>query len=117
MPQPGEGSEFASPGFPDTKVITVTTPEGQPFLLEIRDRGGRIKVAGGDTFRSEDLIASIKSISGSIVAALQAISPDKFSVEFGVEAAFESGKLLALLCSGSAKANLKITLEWQKVNK
>jgi len=95
-----------------TTVITLETPDGQPFLLEIRDRGGRTKVAGDNTFRSEELIRSIKSISGSIVSALQEISPEKFTVEFGVEAAFESGKLLALLCSGSAKANLKITLEW-----
>ena len=114
MPQPGEGVEATSN---ETKIVRVTTPDGTPFLLELRDRGGRTKVSGNETFNSDDLVSSIKSISGSIVSALKEISPDKFSVEFGVEAAFESGKLLALLCSGHAKANLKVTLEWQKAKK
>jgi len=33
-------------------------------------------------------------------------------VEFGLEVALESGQLTAVLVKGSAKANLKITLEW-----
>jgi hypothetical protein len=111
MPQPGNNTGTEVPG---TDIISLMTPNGQPFLLEVRDMGGTTKVAGANNFRSEDLIASIRSISGSIVNALTDIGPEKFSVEFGIEASIESGKLLALLCSGSAKANLKITLEWQK---
>lgn len=33
-------------------------------------------------------------------------------MEFGLEVALESGQLTAVLVKGSAKANLKITLEW-----
>jgi len=48
-----------------------------------------------------------------MLAAIKRVAPKKASVEFGVEASIESGKLVALLCNGEATANLKITLEWE----
>jgi len=46
--------------------------------------------------------------------AIQRYNTEKASVEFGVEIAASTGKVSALLVQGSGKANLKITLEWEK---
>jgi hypothetical protein len=102
------------PGAESTRLIKLEDNNGGILLLEVRDREGAHQVAGGITFPVDDLVRSVKSLSHSLANVLKEIGPDKFAVEFGVEAAFESGKLLALICSGSAKANLKITLEWTK---
>jgi len=96
------------------EILRLLTDDGQEFLLEARSPGGMEKVSGLSSIPVSDFVNSIKSISQSVVNSIKEISPDKFSVEFGIEASFEAGKLLALLCSGGAKANLKITLEWTK---
>jgi len=97
-----------------TELVTVEGPDGGFFLMEVRDRGGMTKVSGNDIVKAEELTKSIRSISKTVVSALKEISPDKFKVEFSVEASFEAGKLLALLCNGGTKANLKVILEWEK---
>jgi hypothetical protein len=59
----------------------------------------------------------VESLASSVMNSLKKIAPDKSSIEFGVELAMESGKLTALVVKGSATANLKITLEWDKSGK
>lgn len=107
------GNDF-DPGGENTKVVKLQDDSGTTFLLEVTDRGGVHQVAGGAAFHVDELVGSVRAVSQSLARVLKEIGPDKFSVEFGVEAAFEAGKLLALICSGSTKANLKITLEWEK---
>ena len=54
----------------------------------------------------------IQAVSHSIVTALQGAAPSRAAVEFGVEVSTGTGGLTAVFVKGTAKANLKITLEW-----
>ncbi|WP_316832942.1 CU044_2847 family protein [Pedobacter aquatilis] len=96
-----------------TEILTINN-QGREFLIEASAQGGLEDISGFENFKSEELMESIKGISETFVEALKSVSPDKFAVEFGVEISLKSGKLLALLCNGEGKANLKITLEWSK---
>lgn len=53
-----------------------------------------------------------ESIAESIGSGMRKVQPDKVSLEIGCEVSVESGRLTAMLVKGSAKANLKVTLEW-----
>jgi len=96
-------------------AIPVTLPNGSTIRVEARtlDGGGKRQRVGITDLAFADLIPSIEGISEAVVGAIKNVGPKKASVEFGVEATVEAGKLVALLCSGGATANLKITLEWE----
>lgn len=51
--------------------------------------------------------------------AIQKARPKKVTVtvKFGMELAIESGQLTAVIVKGSGKANLEITLEWERSDK
>jgi hypothetical protein len=57
---------------------------------------------------------ALEGIVDAIAQTLQKASPDKASVKFGLELAIEPGGLTAVIVKGSGKANLEITLEWNK---
>jgi hypothetical protein len=61
----------------------------------------------------QPLIDAIEGIATAVNASLQAVKPQKASVELGLEVGVESGKLTALLVQGSGKANLKVILSWE----
>jgi hypothetical protein len=64
-----------------------------------------------------DFTASLGALTGSVTDAvlsgMRKIKPAKVAVEFGCEVGVESGQLTAILVKGTAKANLKVTLEWK----
>ena len=61
-----------------------------------------------------EVLPAITGLCEDISAALESARPDKASVEFGIKLEFETSGLLAVLCSSSASADLKLTLEWSK---
>jgi hypothetical protein len=101
---------------PEKEIIPITMPDGGAFLLEISSAGQQDfkKVSGKNIFEHEQLAGSITALSTMLGNAVKAASPDKFSLEFGIEISAKAGQLLALLCSSEGKANLKVTLEWNK---
>ena len=52
-----------------------------------------------------------------IATPIQKARPKKATVKFGMELAIESGQLTAVIVKGSGKANLEITLEWERSDK
>lgn len=60
----------------------------------------------------KEVTDAIEGIAGSVVESLKKFNPSKSTIEFGVEFGYESGQLTALVVKGTAKANLKITMEW-----
>lgn len=62
----------------------------------------------------EQVTQTVKSISQALVAVWREVQPSKASAEFGLEIGYEPGNISALLVKGSGKANLKITLEWER---
>ena len=67
------------------------------------------------TLSADNLSQVLPAISGlceDILSALKNAKPDKAKVEFGIKLEFETSRLMAVLCSSSASADLKLTLEW-----
>ena len=52
-----------------------------------------------------------------IATPIQKARPKKTTVKFGMELAIEFGQLTAVIAKGSGKANLEITLEWERSDK
>jgi len=100
-----------------TEIVPVRLDDGTEMLVEVHIAGGREKVADFGQLSMTNLMRSITSLSSSVIKAIEAVGPRKTTVEFGIEASLESGKLLALLCAGESKANLKVTLEWEQPSK
>ena len=67
-----------------------------------------------DALNSDHIESAIEGIGAIVLNAMTKLSPDKATVEFGLEVGLESGKLTALWVKGTGKANLKVTLEWSK---
>jgi len=92
-------------------MITVTTPAG-PIRLEVTVTG-REKVAF-QSFTFEQFRETLTAIATELCSVFDKFNPSRTVIEFGIEAALESGSVVAVLVKGSSKANLKITLEWNK---
>lgn len=87
--------------------------DGRTVWIEARQLGGEEEVAGR-SFDFEDVTNSLAAIASQVGQAVRGLRPERVKVELGCEVAVESGKLTALLVKGSAKANLKLTLEWDR---
>ncbi len=95
-----------------TEVVPVVLDNGVTVHVEAVSLGGRRKVATLGPQRFRELTDAIEGIGGALSESLKRMKPKKASVEFGMEVGLESGKLTALICKGSGKANLKVVLEW-----
>lgn len=57
---------------------------------------------------------SIQAIASAITASLEQVKPTKASVKYGLEIRIEQGSLVAAIVRGTGKANLEISLEWER---
>jgi hypothetical protein len=55
---------------------------------------------------------TVRAMASELHKALQAVSPDRVSVEIGFDLALQGSFLVALVASGGVQAALKVTLEW-----
>ena len=95
-----------------TSVVQVQLDGGASIYAE---------VVNAEEGLSDNLQASfdevkkvIEGLGTEIWTALQAISPDKATVEFDLDLTFKGGILTCLLVKNSADVTLKVTLEWDK---
>ena len=89
--------------------------EVEPSLyIEVALRGGRERVGLIESIPFERVTSILTEIAQGVEGALTQALPKKASVELGVEFGLQEGKLTALIARGTAKANLKITLEWER---
>jgi hypothetical protein len=96
-----------------TTFIPIMGDDGKRlFSIEARTTGGREEVSVLKGFSEEELKGSIELVARAVGDVLTRIAPSKATAEFGIELGIESGQLTALICKGSGKANLKISLEW-----
>jgi hypothetical protein len=93
-------------------ATTIIELEGEHSVgLRVIDLGGASDVGASD-FHLDDVADSIKSIADTLGRAIEAAAPKKASVEFGIEVALKSGKLVSLITDAGGKATLKVQLEW-----
>lgn len=61
----------------------------------------------------EELTELIQRVGSTVLDAASAVKPHEASISFGVELTVKSGKAIAVLAEGEAKASLQVTLTWQ----
>ncbi|MFC8507595.1 CU044_2847 family protein [Streptomyces sp. NPDC057411] len=82
-------------------------PEDLEGPYEPEGRGGHLPDLSGVT-------TALASFAGQLGDALHRAAPDRAVVEFGCQLGLDAGRLTALVVQGSASANLRVTLEWDK---
>lgn len=94
--------------------IKLAEDDSRQIYLEVLDRGGRQEVGILDSIPFEQVTEILGKIAQSIGDSLERSKPSKATVELGVEFGLENGQFVALIARGSGKANLKISLEWER---
>ena len=97
-----------------SEVIPVTLPSGQTILARVQVEGP-VDVGARAALRRlsiADLRETVEGVTQSVAQALRRVQPDEVSVEFGVELAVKTGKLISVLAEGSSKTSIKLTLTW-----
>lgn len=95
-----------------TTVIDVEVPGQNPVALRAVTLGGAGDVGALDKLNLDDVADTIKSIADTLGTAVKAATPDKATVEFGLEIAVKGGKLVSLITEAGGTATLKVSLEW-----
>lgn len=75
---------------------------------------GRSDVSGFDRQAFKEVTDTLGGIVEEISATIHKAMPTKATVKFGIDVGVESGQLTAAIVKGSGKANLEITLEWDR---
>lgn len=94
--------------------VTLTSSTADEVYLEVLSRGGREKVGLTDSIPFERITTILEGVAEHLGKALEKARPTKAIAELGVEFALQEGKLVALIARGSGKANLKVSLEWDR---
>jgi hypothetical protein len=99
-----------------TEWLPVTLPGAtdRQIYVEAVPRGGREEVGLLEAIPFEHITELLAGIARGIGDTLEKAKPKKAAVELGVEFGLEGGKLVALIARGTGKANLKISLEWER---
>ena len=95
-----------------SETVPVQLPNGAIVKVEVTKRGR--EDVGFDTKQFQPVADAIEGVVQMIAAPIQKVKPKKATVKFGMELAIESGQLTAIIVKGSGKANLEITLEWER---
>ena len=96
-----------------SNTVPVQLSNGATVKFEVTQTG-REDVASFDPKQFQPVADAIEGLVQMIAAPIQKVKPKKATVKFGMELALESGQLTAVIVKGSGKANLEITLEWER---
>jgi hypothetical protein len=86
---------------------------GTKAYVEVVPRG-RQEVGVLDSIPFDQVVSTLTLIAKGLEAAIDTVKPSKAAIEIGIEFGLEAGQLVALIARGTGKANLKVTLEWDK---
>ncbi|HEY9626728.1 MAG TPA: CU044_2847 family protein [Coleofasciculaceae cyanobacterium] len=96
-------------------TIPVQLPNGAIVKFEVTQTGR--EDVSFDPKQFQPVAEAIEGVVEMIAAPIRKVKPKKATVKFGMELAIESGQLTAVIVKGSGKANLEITLEWERPKK
>jgi len=97
----------------NTELIHIKLNDEVGCLVEVEASDFRQDVtAKSQTFDFAIVKKQIEGISSELMTLLKNIGPSKINLEFGIELSVESGQLTSVIVKGSAKSNIKISLEW-----
>jgi hypothetical protein len=107
---------LGTPHAPATHVIPVRLGD-RTLYVEARQVGDHDEEVAGRLLEFDGFTETLSKVANTVTDAVQAgltkVKPAKVTVEFGCEVGMESGQLTAILVKGTAKANLKVTMEWK----
>lgn len=100
---------------PPTERISLELENGRIVQVDVAPTG-RSNVAF-DRQAFKEVTETLGGIVDEISTTIHKSMPTKATVKFGVDVGLESGQLTAAIVKGSSKANLEITLEWDRTAK
>jgi len=98
-----------------SETVPVQLPNGATIKFEVSNTGQ--EDVSFDPKQFQPVADAIEGVVQMIATPIQKVRPKKATVKFGMELAIESGQLTAIIVKGSGKANLEITLEWERSEK
>ena len=97
------------------QIVPVVLTDGTVVHISATPLGGDEDVADLKSALSfGEVSRTVESFARELSTCFDRVSPDRASIEFGIEVAVEAGNLTALIVKGSAKGNLKIVLSWDR---
>ena len=97
-----------------SKPVQVELPTGEVIWARVTVDGPQNVTSGGlQRLDVEDLRRTVRGVSASLREAVEDLVPDEVQVEFGLELALKSGKLISLLAEAGATASAKVILTWK----
>lgn len=93
-------------------TVPVQLPNGEIVRIEVSQTGR--KDTSIDFHLFDEVSGVLEGVTMALAETIKRAKPKKAVVKFGLELAVESGKLTAIVVKGSSKANLEITLEWER---
>jgi Trypsin-co-occurring domain 1 len=98
----------------NSKSVQVELPTGEVIWAQVAAEGPQNVASGGlQRLDVEDLGRTVRGVSKTLRQAVDEIVPDEVQVEFGLELALKSGKLVSMLAEAGATASIKVTLAWK----
>lgn len=97
-------------------IVQVTLPDGQVIFARVACSDEPRDIAF-DRVRAlflHDFQHTVRAVADNLHRALQQHAPHETSVEFGLELAVQSGKVLSVLAEAGATAGIKVKLSWQQ---
>lgn len=98
-------------------LVQAMMPDGTAMWVRVADdEEGPRDTGFGDTVsrRLDDLSGTLDTVTRTVRAGLRNAAPDEVALEFGIEVAAKSGKLVSVLTEAGGKATLKVTVTWRK---
>lgn len=93
-------------------TVPVQLPNGAIVKVEVAQVGR--EDVGFEMKSFKGVTDAIEGIAEAVTDSFQKVAPNKASVKFGLEIEVEQGSLVAAIVKGTGKANLEITLEWER---
>ncbi|WP_369408184.1 CU044_2847 family protein [Streptomyces chryseus] len=92
-------------------------PNGTSIWVRVNDDDEGPQDTGfGDSVSRQlgDLPTTLETVTQSVRSGLRRAAPDEVTLEFGIEIAVKSGKLVSVVTEAGGKATLKVTATWRK---
>jgi hypothetical protein len=98
----------------DSRPVQVELPTGEVIWARVTVDGPQNVTSGGlQRLDVSDLGQTVRGISASLRQAVSTLTPDEVQVEFGLELALKSGKIISMLAEAGTTASVKVTLAWK----
>nr|WP_240979431.1 CU044_2847 family protein [Streptomyces sp. HNM0574] len=101
----------------DVVLARVETLDAEDLAVQRRPagygQGQDVGALDSVASRAGDVGEVVRRVARNVVDAAREAGPDEVAVTFGLELAAKSGKAVAFVAEGEAKAALSVTLTWR----